>query len=226
METDFLETRLAAVAAAIADKTRASMLCALMDGRAWTATELSIMANVAPSTASSHLAKLMEQSLIACVQQGRHRYYRLHSSQIAGALEGLMGLVGRDDATMRTKTPGNLRYARTCYDHMAGEIAVALHDALFRLRWLEGEEYVVTARGEEQLLLLGVNVESGASRRRYACGCLDWSERREHLGGQLGKALLHTCEQKGWMRRDLVSRELHVSESGKRKLAGLFGVAF
>lgn len=226
METHFLESGLAAVAAAIADKTRASMLCALMDGRAWTATELSIMAGVAPSTASSHLAKLMEQSLIACVQQGRHRYYRLYSGQIASALEGLMGLVGRDNMAMRTKTPANLRYARTCYDHMAGEIAVELHDALFRLNWLESEEYCVTAHGKEQLLLLGVNTETGSSHRRYACGCLDWSERREHLGGQLGKALLHACEQKGWMRRDLVSRELHLSVSGKRKLAATFGVAF
>jgi hypothetical protein len=136
-----------------------------------------------------------------------------------------MGLVGRDDAALRTKTPSNLRYARTCYDHMAGEIAVALHDALFRLNWLEGEEYAVTAHGKEQLLLLGVSAEAGSSRRRYACGCLDWSERREHLGGQLGKALLHACEEKGWMRRDLVSRELHVSESGKRRLATTFGVA-
>lgn len=224
MENDFLETRLAAVAAAIADKTRARMLCALMDGRAWTATELSIMANVAPSTASSHLAKLMEQSLITCVPQGRHRYFRLYSSQIAGVLEGLMGVAGRDDAAMRTATPGKLRFARTCYDHMAGEIAVALHDALFRLHWLEGKAYAVTAHGKEQLRHLGVNVDA-SSRRRYACGCLDWSERREHLGGQLGKALLQTCEEKGWMWRDLVSRELHVSESGKRRLAATFGIA-
>ncbi|WP_227317284.1 ArsR/SmtB family transcription factor [Cedecea davisae] len=226
METNFLETRLAAVASAIADKTRASMLCALMDGRAWTATELSVMANVAPSTASSHLAKLMEQSLIACVQQGRHRYYRLYSSQIAGALEGLMGLAGLNSASLRSKTPDNLRYARTCYDHMAGEVAVAIHDSLFQLNWLEGEGYELTNHGREQLLGLGVTIDIGSSRRRQACGCLDWSERREHLGGQLGKALLHTCEQKGWVKRDLVSRELHISDTGKRRLGKVFGVVF
>ncbi|WP_435930195.1 ArsR/SmtB family transcription factor [Dryocola sp. BD613] len=224
MDNNFLETHLAAVASAIADRTRARMLCALMDGRAWTATELSVLAEVAPSTASSHLAKLMDQALIDCVQQGRHRYYRLQSSQIAGALEGLMGLLNVDRATLRSRTPDNLRYARTCYDHMAGEVAVELHDRLFTLGWLEGKDYALTAEGRAQCQRLGINAEAGSSRRSLACGCLDWSERREHLGGVLGKALLHTCELQRWVTRDLVSRELHFTGLGKRKLNAIFGI--
>lgn len=224
MDSNFLETRLARVAAAIADKTRARMLCALMDGRAWTATELSVMAEVAPSTTSSHLAKLLGQSLITCVQQGRHRYYRLQSRQIAEALEGLMGLVSADRSTLRSKTPDNLRYARTCYDHMAGEVAVVLHDRLFSLGWLEGEAYTLTAEGFRQCEKLSILVQTGNSRRRLACACLDWSERRAHLGGVLGKGLLQVCETQDWIKRDLVSRELHFTTVGKRRLKTIFGI--
>ncbi|WP_455424499.1 ArsR/SmtB family transcription factor [Dryocola sp. LX212] len=225
MESNYLETRLAAVAAAIADKTRSRILCALMDGRAWTATELSVMAEVAPSTGSSHLAKLLDLSLIACVQQGRHRYYRLYSHQIAEALEGLMGLVSVDRSVLRSKTPHDLRYARTCYDHMAGEVAVVLHDRLFSLGWLEGEEYALTAEGYAQCERLGIKTRTGSSRRRLACGCLDWSERRVHLGGVLGTTLLQTCEAKEWIKRDLISRELHFTAAGKRGLKKVFGIS-
>lgn len=224
MDTHFLETRLAAVASAIADKTRARMLCALMDGRARTATELSVLSDVAPSTASSHLAKLMEQSLIVCLKQGRHRYYRLYNSQIAQALEGLMGLVCAEGTALRSKTPDNLRYARTCYDHMAGEIAVEIHDKFFTLGWLSGEEYRLTPEGLAQFDSLGIGTQRGNSKRQLACACLDWSERRAHLGGILGKSFLHFCETKEWVRRDLVSRELHFTPAGKRKLKTIFDI--
>ncbi|MCP9758684.1 transcriptional regulator [Aquitalea sp. S1-19] len=226
MNDDFLESRLAAVAAAVADKTRATMLCALMDGRAYTATELSVVADVAASTASSHLARLLEQHLIDCVPQGRHRYFRIASRQVAEALEALMGLVGSDKATIRSKTPDNLRFARTCYDHMAGEVAVALHDRFIGLGWLHSESYHLSDDGKLQLSSFGVNCEPSASRRRFACACLDWSERQSHLGGQLGAALLQAFERQRWVIRQLDSRELLLTANGRKALSNLYGLTF
>lgn len=153
-----LEDRLAALSAAIADRTRARMLCLLMDGRAYTATELSAAVEVAPSTASAHLAKLLEQRLIACVKQGRYRYFRLAGQPVAEALEGLMALAGVPRTSVKSSTPTTLQYARTCYDHMAGEVAVKLHDRLHALNWLSGEEdYRLSDAGQAALARLGVD---------------------------------------------------------------------
>jgi DNA-binding transcriptional ArsR family regulator len=221
-----IEHRLASLAAAIADKARARMLCALMDGRAYTATELSTVAEVAASTASSHLARLTEQQLIVCVQQGRHRYFRIASREVAAALEALMGLAGADKAAIRSHTPAHLRFARTCYDHMAGEMAVALHDRLVELGWLDGDSYALNADGKTGLSRFGVDCNPSASRRRFACACLDWSERRAHLGGQLGASLLQAFEQQGWVRWQLDGRELQLTLQGKRALAERFGLRF
>lgn len=150
-----LEDRLAALSAAIADRTRARMLCLLMDGRAYTATELSAAVEVAPSTASTHLAKLLEQRLIACVKQGRYRYFRLAGQPVAEALEGLMALAGVPRTSVKSSTPTTLQYARTCYDHMAGEVAVKLHDRLHALNWLSGEEdYRLSDAGQAALARL------------------------------------------------------------------------
>lgn len=153
-----IEDRLAALSAAIADRTRARMLCLLMDGRAYTATELSAAVEVAPSTASAHLAKLLEQRLIACVKQGRYRYFRLAGQPVAAALEGLMALAGAPRPSVKSSTPTSLQYARTCYDHMAGEVAVKLHDRLHALNWLTGEEdYRLSDVGQAALARLGVD---------------------------------------------------------------------
>lgn len=153
-----IEDRLAALSAAIADRTRARMLCLLMDGRAYTATELSAAVDVAPSTASAHLAKLLEQRLIACVKQGRYRYFRLAGQPVAEALEGLMALAGVPRPSVKNSTPTTLQYARTCYDHMAGEVAVKLHDRLHALNWLSGEEdYRLSDVGQAALARLGVD---------------------------------------------------------------------
>lgn len=174
-----IEDRLAALSAAIADRTRARMLCLLMDGRAYTATELSAAVEVAPSTASAHLAKLLEQRLIACVKQGRYRYFRLAGQPVAEALEGLMALAGVPRPSAKSSTPTTLQYARTCYDHMAGEVAVKLHDRLHALNWLSGEEdYRLSDVGQASLARLGVDCSPAPTRRRFACGCTDWSERR------------------------------------------------
>lgn len=126
--SDALELSMAALAAAISDPSRIKMLCALMDGRAWTATELSVVADVAASTASAHFSRLVSEGLITCIPQGRHRYYRLAGTDIAGLLENIMGVSWRPVSSAKISTPSSLRVARTCYDHLAGEIAVHVYD--------------------------------------------------------------------------------------------------
>ena len=213
-----VELHLAGVASAIADQARARMLCALMDARARTATELAAVAGVAPSTASSHLQRLEQAGLIQCTRSGKHRYFRLTGENVAGALESLLCLSGDRLPAFRPSTPDHLRFARTCYDHAAGECAVQLHDWLLESKWIvpAGDGYVVSG---ESLAAWGVVVESG--RRRFAYPCLDWSERRHHLGGALGAGVLCALEKKGWVRREAGSRALEVTRSGKMGFARL-----
>jgi len=211
---------IAAVAAAIAEPARARMLCTLLDGRARTATELAAVAEVTASTASAHLARLVGEQLVECVPQGRHRYYRLRHADVAHALEALLVVAGRPQAPLAPRTPEPLRAARTCYDHMAGEIAVGLLAVLRRRRWLQPADdgYRLSAAGEAALAAWGVDVAGArARRRRFACDCLDWSERRPHLGGALGAALLEAALQRRWVTRELEGRALRISPKGRRE---------
>ncbi|MBY0573367.1 MAG: helix-turn-helix domain-containing protein [Undibacterium sp.] len=222
MDDNHPDTQLAKIAAAIAEPARAKMLCALMDGRARTSTELSVIAEVSPSTASVHCAKLREQNLVTAVAQGKHRYYQLSSKEVATALEALMAIAGIAATPFVPSTPDRLRHARTCYDHMAGEVAVVLHDHFLRLAWLlvedESGTYQLSDAGKLGLGDLGIVIAPvGKSRRRFACSCLDWSERRPHLGGTLGAALLQHFIRHAWVERDLDSRALTVSSKGRRQ---------
>jgi len=206
------------------------MLYALLDGRARTSTELAIVGEVSPSTASVHLARLRERRLLKMHAQGKHRYFSLADAQVAAALEALSVVAGQPRERFEPNTPHRLRAARTCYDHMAGALAVALHDRLFALRWLKREraedsDYAVTANGAEALGKLGVDVGAArAARRRFACACLDWSERRPHLAGALGAELLNVTLERRWITRDLDSRALSITPAGKRELRTRFGV--
>ncbi|MDN5681200.1 MAG: winged helix-turn-helix domain-containing protein [Ewingella sp.] len=225
MDNIDFEERLAALAAAMADKTRTRMLCLLMDGRAYTATEMSAALDVAASTTSAHLAKLMEQNLISCVKQGRYRYFRLAGLEVAQLLESLMAMVGVERPVVKSSTPGALQFARTCYDHMAGDVAVRLHDGLFRAGWLSGDQhYQLSEEGRENLTAVGVDCSQPASRRHFACSCLDWSERKAHLGGALGAAILATFERKEWVLRHLDSRQLSFTAKGKIALSRHFSL--
>ena len=209
-----LEQAIAAVAAAMADASRVKMLCALMDGRAWTATELSAVADVAPSTASGHLARLVEGKLIACLAQGRHRYYRLAGHDVAVLVEQMMGLSWNRITPPETTAPKAMRDARTCYDHLAGAVAVQIYDDMQAEGWLEEDGSALTLYGREQFLQLGISL-SAHSRRKACCACLDWSERRFHLGGEAGAALLIHLESKGWIQRVVGFREVVVTASGR-----------
>ncbi|MFC4297579.1 winged helix-turn-helix domain-containing protein [Castellaniella hirudinis] len=188
------------------------------------------IAEVGASTASAHLAKLKEQNLVEVLAQGRHRYYSIGDPRVAAALEALMVLASSRPRPFVPTTPQRLRLARTCYDHMAGTLAVALHDKLFEMGWLQrrrGDEgdYDLTADGERGFAALGVDVDGMRKRRRrLACGCLDWSERRPHLGGAAGAALLEAVLRQRWASKDLDSRGLRFTPRGREALARHFGV--
>lgn len=218
-----LEQAMSGIASAISDPSRVRILCALMDGRAWTATELSAVAEIAASTASAHLTRLLKSGLVLCVSQGRHRYYRLAGSDVASLLESIMGLSVKNLPAPETRTPIKLRRARTCYDHLAGEIAVEIYDFLKSEGWIENDGNALTATGRLHFQKLGVEINPDA-RRKACCACLDWSERRFHLGGEAGAAMLSAFEQKGWLRRIQGYREVSVTEEGRRAFGRVFGI--
>lgn len=218
------------VAAAIAEPARTKMLCALMDGHARTSTELAALADVSASTASAHLGKLKELSLVRLQVQGRHRYYSLADPRVAQALEALM-VIGHNSAPrFSPRTPDRLQFARTCYDHMAGTLAVLLHDRMCEAGWLQelqdsARQYHLSVSGEAFFAGLGIEVEGLKTlRRRFACPCLDWSMRRPHLGGALGAALLQHALQCQWLSQDLDSRALALTTKGRKQLSTRFAL--
>jgi len=220
------------IAAAIGEPARARMLYALMDGHARTSTELAVLAAVTPSTASAHLNRLKTERLVKVLVQGKHRYYSLEGPGVAGVLEGLSVLAGGRPGPFVPSTPSGLRAARTCYDHTAGTLGVRLHDRLHALAWLRADAttdptaYEVTATGSKGFEALGIDVAAARMlRRRFACACLDWSERRPHLGGALGAALLRVALERKWVARELDSRALHITNFGRREILARFGVS-
>jgi DNA-binding transcriptional ArsR family regulator len=226
------EPEIASVAALIGDPSRAAMLSALADGRALSAGELASIAGLSLSGASAHLARLAQGGLIIAEQQGRHRYYRLTGSQVAAALESLAPLAitsGRP----RVVSPAMeaLRRGRTCYDHLAGELGVAFADALERRGYLvpgEGKRLEVTVSGKQWLAeTLDIEITSlRPGRHGIACRCLDWTERRPHIGGPLGTALLQRCRMSGWVDAiDAKSRAVKLTRSGVAWVRETLGIA-
>ncbi|MCE0496081.1 ArsR/SmtB family transcription factor [Vibrio salinus] len=208
---------MAALAAAMSDASRMKILCALMDGKAWTATELSVVADIAASTTSSHLSRLLKANLVTCLSQGRHRYFRLYSNNIASLLENMMGITFQINNPSRSKVPAELLKARTCYDHLAGEIAVKLYDFLVENNWIQQDGSDLTVQGHEKFLLLGINLDE-KTRRKKCCPCLDWSERKFHVGGYLGASLLNFFESNYWIERVSGYREVIITSKGKKEL--------
>ncbi|WP_321876696.1 ArsR/SmtB family transcription factor [Paraburkholderia bannensis] len=216
---------LARVAALLADPGRAAMLWALMDGSARPAGELTLIARLSPSAASAHLARLTEGGLLSADVRGRHRYFRIATPDIAQTIEALMN-VAHATAPVRPTTrpartvPVEMRHARTCYDHMAGEVAVQVFDRLVEggLLTLDGDDLEATEAGAARLAAWGVDLGAlRARRRRFACTCLDWSERRAHLGGALGAALLERFTSNGWVERTSRPRVLRITPLGQRE---------
>jgi DNA-binding transcriptional ArsR family regulator/DNA-binding PadR family transcriptional regulator len=228
---DQAEPAVSRIASAIGEPARARILYSLMDGQARTSTELAVVAEVCPSTASVHLNRLRAERLIQVLVQGRHRYYRLDGPDVARVLEALSVLAGGARLGVVPPTPSGLRAARTCYDHLAGTLGVALLDRLEGLGWLSGgstrrdRAYALTPEGARAFEALGIDVEAARSRRRrLAYACLDWSERRPHLGGALGAALLKLALKRRWVVQDLDSRALEVTRLGRREMRARFGL--
>jgi DNA-binding transcriptional ArsR family regulator len=212
------------IAALIGDHARAEVLTALLADRALTATELAAVAGVTKQTVSAHLAKLVGAKLVAVKQQGRHRYFRLADADVAQLLESLMGVAFRTGAVRVRSSPREpaLRQARVCYDHLAGEVGVRIYESLVRKRALvpatDGLE--LSAEGCRFFRKLAIDTDALAAQKRAFCrACLDWSERRHHLAGALGAALLARIIELGWARRAKDSRVVSLTPHGQQALA-------
>ncbi len=225
-----LPVPMAEVAALVGDPARASMLCALADGRALTASELAYVAHISPQTASGHLAKLTEGRLLAVLRQGRNRYYRLEGPLVAQMLESVMALAAAGPPRHRppSRLDEALRTARTCYDHFAGRLGVGIAATLVERGHValgeDGGE--VTATGAEFLEAFGLDLAAARRRQRAFCRpCLDWSERRPHLAGAVGAMIAQRCFALGWVARQRDGRALTITAAGRNGFAASFGLS-
>lgn len=223
-----VDLTVSSIAAAIGEPARARILFSLADGQARTSTELSVVADVSPSTTSVHLDRLKTAKLVAVLPQGKHRLYSLAGPDVARALEALTVFAGGSRDLPHAAS--RLRAARTCYDHIAGTVGVLLHDRFNALGWLSADSrggddaYDLSIDGTKTLEKLGIEVEETRKlRRRFAFACPDWSERRPHLGGALGAALLKVALKRRWLIRDLDSRALEITSLGRREFLTRFG---
>jgi DNA-binding transcriptional ArsR family regulator len=226
----------AATAALLGDPARAAMLQALFGGEALTAGELARVAGIGAPAASAHLARLVEGGLVVVHPQGRHRYHRLASEEVAAALETLGGLTLAVAPPPRRPWPHGetFRTARLCYDHLAGRLGVALYEALVGRGWIAPAAggWATTATGESGLGALGVDLPAARGARRFACDCMDWSERRPHLAGGLGREIAALCLRRAWVGRlppdrpgdPLGRRRLRLTPEGARRLDAALGV--
>ena len=222
--------QIAEVAALVGDPARANMLVALLGGRALTATELAYAAGVSPPTTSGHLGKLSAARLVILMKQGRHRYYRLAGPHVAHMLESIMHVAidGPPRYQPRSKADDQMRHARTCYDHIAGVLGVDLADSMMAQDFdvLGDEAGEVTPDGMEFLTRLGVDLAAARAKRRVFCRpCLDWTERRPHIGGAVGAALAKRCLELKWIEQVRDSRALAITPAGRRGLVESFGLS-
>jgi DNA-binding transcriptional ArsR family regulator len=221
--------QMAEVAALVGDPARANILCALLGGRALTATELAFAAGVTPQTTSGHLGKLHAARLLVLMKQGRHRYYRLAGPHVGQMLEGIMNvaLAGPPRYQPKSRLEDQLRHARTCYDHIAGVLGVGLAERLIECEHviLGDEAGEVTPAGTEFLGKLGVDLSHARAKRRVFCRpCLDWTERRPHIGGAVGAALADRCFELKWIERVREGRALTITPAGRRGLMEAFSL--
>ncbi|MBP2235374.1 DNA-binding transcriptional ArsR family regulator [Sinorhizobium kostiense] len=218
---------IALIGSLIGDPARANMLSALMGGQALTPTELAAHAGVTLQTASSHLAKLEAGGLVTQRKQGRHRYYALSEDEVGLMLESLMGFAASRGLTRHRPGPKDpaLRKARVCYNHLAGDYGVRMLDSLINARQIEiaGDDLTLTEAGRERIEALGIDYAALKKSRRPICrSCLDWSERRSHLAGSLGEALLKLFLNEGWAKREKESRAIRFTDRGDKAFLDLF----
>src|SRR5580700_4262715 len=221
---------IAKIAGLLGDTARADALTALMTDRALTATELAAIAGVTKQTMSAHLSKLLDASLIAVDQQGRHRYFRLADEDVGGLLESLMGVAFRTGAVRLLSSPREpaLRKARVCYDHLAGELGVLAYESLVRndLLQMSPQGLRLSTAGAQWFQGTGIDTDAAYRKRRAFCRpCMDWSERRYHLAGSLGAAFFSRVRELGWAKIENVSRVVRFTPRGEREFRRLIGSA-
>ena len=211
------------IASLLGDKARSLMLWALLDGKAYTATELSMFADISRQSTSNHISKLINAKLLVLEKQGRHRYYRLANPKIAQIIELMAGLIPNNQlkSIKHNSNAGKLSYARTCYDHLAGEIAVKITDALIKQDILKSskKQYIVTSNGKIWFKRLGINTDKlKVKKRSFANKCLDWTERKHHIAGSLGAAMLTFMLANDWLRKKQFTREVFFTPKGIKEL--------
>jgi len=218
---------IAGIASLIGDRARAEMLTTLLGGQALTATELAGVADITKQTASTHLSRLLDAKLLAVERQGRHRFFRLADDDVVELLESLLGVAFRTGALRLRSSPRDpdLRHARVCYDHLAGDLGVLACDAFTRRRWIAYDESGLTLSrsGIAFCRDLGLDLEARSTSRRPMCRtCLDWSARRHHLAGHVGVQLLDRCYALGWAKRRRGTRIVDFTPRGEREFRELF----
>jgi DNA-binding transcriptional ArsR family regulator len=219
------EPDLPRIAATVGDARRIRMLALLMEARALTAKELALGAGIEPATASAHLKRLQDDGLLESAAQGRHKYFRFANAQVAQLVESMMHLAPQRPAPARTAPADEpVRHARFCYDHLAGRVGTGLFTLMMDQRWLRDDtqqdrQLQLTPKGEKALQAMGVDIAAAQARRRqFACRCLDWSERRDHLAGALGAAIAQRMQAMKWIERQKHSRVVKVTAAGGRGL--------
>lgn len=226
------EEKFVALSGLVCEPNRARMLWNLLDGRAYTAGELALVADISRTSASNHLYRLLEAGLLKVESQGRHRYYSFSGPEVAYAVEALANLSGEDSTNRETgSVSGNMgvKFCRSCYDHLAGRVGVSLSTALVHKGYLieSASGYAVTSDGWRWASGFGFReVEAKKSRRPVTRQCLDWSERKPHLAGLLGAKILDMMLREGWFRKVQFSRELVLTYNGKRNMKQAFGLNF
>ena len=225
----FMEKQFSEIASLIGDPVRSTILWTLMDGRAYTATELSIFADTSAQNISMHLSKLVQNDLLSVEKQGRHRYYRFARQEVAYAVEALANLIpGKPaDTKFSNESDSAVRYCRTCYDHLAGKIGVAITGSLLQQQLIlqQKNTFTISAKGSKWLGALEIDMASLQSQRRVLIRpCLDWSERQYHLAGAVGAALLHKMLKEDWVRRTRNSRAMIITAKGRKQLNVYFKI--
>jgi len=223
-----MEDQFSAMASLIGDPVRAKILWALMDKRAYTATELALYANTTPQNISMHLHKLVKADLLTVQSQGRHKYYNYSRSEIPYAIEAIANLAPESDAKkIKITEEQPIRYCRSCYDHLAGKVGVMLTEAMLHRNYLTKEQdcYDLSEEGQKWFSELEIDLERlKTQKRHFAKPCLDWSERKHHLAGALGAALLSHMIYNGWLRTMDGSRSILVTAKGKQGLRDCLGM--
>ncbi|WP_291284975.1 winged helix-turn-helix domain-containing protein [Flavobacterium sp.] len=224
MEDQFIKA-----AGLIGDATRAAIMWTLLDGRAFTATELSVAVNTSPQNMSMHLGKLLEANLLAVEKQGRHKYYRFSGKEVAYVVEAMANLIPKPEISSKKKTENYppIKYCRTCYDHLAGKIGVALADSLFEQKIIfeNNNTFEISPEGEKWFSDFGINLEEAQKQKRiFLKPCLDWSERRNHIAGSVGTLLLNKMLEQDWIRRTKDSRAVIITGKGEKELLKNFKI--